>query len=398
MRRILSIGVLVGFALVARTSTPIVHAYATNGHAWGVSQVPYFVNPSNIYVSGSAAIAAFQSAASVWSTQSQASVQLVYAGTTNASSLSLDYQNNVFFRNDSNGYYAAETYWWYDGTGHLVDFDMVLHEASYTFYTGNTGCSGNGEYIEDLTVHEFGHALGLAHSSVTSATMYPTNTYCDTSWETLDADDVAGIESLYPPTQVIPLPPAPAQLGVAGDAGSPSSKLDLGWAGSAGASGYRVERSANGGSFSQVAQLGSSASSYVDSGLTGGTTYAYRVYAYNTSGSSPYSNVASGTTQVPPPPPPPGAPYGPNPSSGSTNVNPAITLTWSDAGATSYDVYMGSTLYASNLTRASLAVSLSATTQYSWSVVAKNASGAAQGPVWVFTTGTGSQPAHGRKK
>src|SRR5215510_7733346 len=42
--------------------------------------------------------------------------------------------------------------------------------------------------------HEFGHALGLAHSTVTAAMMYP---YYGGPHRYLDADDTAGIQAIY---------------------------------------------------------------------------------------------------------------------------------------------------------------------------------------------------------
>ncbi len=82
-------------------------------------------------------------------------------GYTDKSSLTNDGVNAVFFRDDSSGY-IAESYWWWDGTGHLVDADIVYHE-NYKFYSGNLGCNGDGYYIENTGSHEFGHLLGLAH-------------------------------------------------------------------------------------------------------------------------------------------------------------------------------------------------------------------------------------------
>jgi hypothetical protein len=77
--------------------------HADNGHRWASSKVPYYVNPQRIHVSAAAATGAMQQAAAGWSEQSNASIELVYAGTTNGSSFTLNNRNKVFFRNGSNG-------------------------------------------------------------------------------------------------------------------------------------------------------------------------------------------------------------------------------------------------------------------------------------------------------
>ena len=265
--------ILLGLGMVARH----VHAYTTNGHAWGVTQVPDDINPQNLYVSESSALAAVTSAAAAW--RGIANVELVYAGNTTGSTLSNNRKNEVFFREDVSSY-IAETYWWYDGTGHLVDADIVFHENN-RFYSANIGCNGDGFYMENTGAHEFGHVLGLAHSAVDTASMWPTSGACETIRETPDPDDIAGLVSLYAgsssPAPTTP-PSAPTGLTVGVSAGSPTSSLVLAWVDTAtDDTGYRVERSPNGLNFSQVAQLASNVTSYADSGLASGTTYYYRV-------------------------------------------------------------------------------------------------------------------------
>jgi len=373
--------IVLGLGLLARH----VNAYATSGHAWGVRQVPYYINPQNIYVSESSAVAAITSAAAAW--RGIGNVDLVYAGYTTGSSLTNNRKNEVFFRDDSSGY-IAETYWWYDGTGHLVDADIVFHENS-RFYSANIGCNGDGFYIENTGAHEFGHALGLAHSSVETASMWPNSGACETIRETPDPDDVSGLGELYPgsssPTPAAPS--APTQLAAAVSASSPTSSLVLGWLDNAtNETGYRVDRSPNGSSFSQIAQLGPGATSYVDSGLTSGTSFYYRVYAYNDGGASGYSNTASGQTQAAAPSVP-GTPGSPSPANGATNVGSSVTLGWTASNATKYDVYFRGALVASDLTTTSYRIgSVPDGTQYSWLVVAKNATGSTSGPTWSFTT------------
>ena len=59
--------------------------------------------------------------------------------------------------------------------------------------------------------------------------------------------------------------------------------------------GFRVERSINGGSYAEIGTTGANVTSITNTGLTRGVTYYYRVRAYNASGNSTYSNVASAT-------------------------------------------------------------------------------------------------------
>jgi hypothetical protein len=62
--------------------------------------------------------------------------------------------------------------------------------------------------------------------------------------------------------------------------------------------GFRIERALSAGAFMTIAKVPPNTTSYVDSGLLAGKTYRYRVSAYNRSGSSAHSNVASALTPV----------------------------------------------------------------------------------------------------
>jgi len=64
-----------------------------------------------------------------------------------------------------------------------------------------------------------------------------------------------------------------------------------------GETGFKIERKTGSeGTYIQIATVDANVTSYIDTGLSGGTTYYYRVMAYNSSGNSSYSNEASDTT------------------------------------------------------------------------------------------------------
>jgi fibronectin type 3 domain-containing protein len=63
--------------------------------------------------------------------------------------------------------------------------------------------------------------------------------------------------------------------------------------------GYKIERSTDGGkTFTQLTTTGANITSFTNSSLMAGKTYHYRIRAYNSSGNSGYSNIASSTTQL----------------------------------------------------------------------------------------------------
>jgi Bacterial Ig domain/Fibronectin type III domain len=59
--------------------------------------------------------------------------------------------------------------------------------------------------------------------------------------------------------------------------------------------GFRIERSADGGIFKQIASVNPNVVTYSDGGVQTGKTYSYRVRAYNKQGNSTYSNTVSAT-------------------------------------------------------------------------------------------------------
>jgi hypothetical protein len=180
-------------------------AFTVQGATWSATAipVPYYVNPANMDLPAAAIEPAIRTGADAWHVQSGSPFAFVFAGFSTQTVNTNDGVNVVMFRNASNGSVLATTYSWFSGS-RMIDADIVFWDAGFQFVTGTSGCS-NAFFIEDIATHEFGHALGLGHTTVASATMYPSISTCSQQGRTLDADDIAGVLSLYPATT----PPTP---------------------------------------------------------------------------------------------------------------------------------------------------------------------------------------------
>ncbi len=134
----------------------------------------------------------------------------------------------------------------------------------------------------------------------------------------------------------------------------------------------------------------------VPGGMTTSTTYVWRIDSKNSAGTTA-GDTWSFTTAAPPPPPTKAA--SPSPANASTNVPVNSPLSWAPStGATSYDVYFGTTLPSAPTSAGQTGTSytpstlLAPSTQYFWKVNAKNSSGTTVGDVWSFTTSAAPPP------
>lgn len=77
----------------------------------------------------------------------------------------------------------------------------------------------------------------------------------------------------------------------------PAAQLVLSWTDNSNNEfGFKIERGVDGSNFTPLATVGADVTTYVDEGLPVGTTYWYRVRAYNGAGDSSPSNAVSATT------------------------------------------------------------------------------------------------------
>ena len=167
---------------------------------------------------------------------------------------------------------------------------------------------------------------GFSSTELSGGTTY---TYRVRAFNAGGASDYSNTSEATTPEAPVP-PEAPANLAATATS---VSQIDLTWSdNSTNEDGFTIERCQGAGcvNFLSIAQPPAGTTSYSDTGRAAGTTYQYRVRAFNAGGPSAYSNTASATTPVPPQ-----SPVGDLDGSTTSTKNTwqaAVTVTVHDAG------------------------------------------------------------------
>ena len=85
------------------------------------------------------------------------------------------------------GYYSGNT---------IYDADVYTNTSVALYSSGESGCSAEYD-INGIMAHEVGHVIGIGHSNVSGATMYPSVSACNTGNRSLATDDVNAKNDLY---------------------------------------------------------------------------------------------------------------------------------------------------------------------------------------------------------
>jgi len=159
-------------------------AYVLSGYQWPVgSIVKYYINANTAQVGDEDTVV--KSAAHSWSLINPPGLQLSYGGMSSAKDYSYSGFNTVCWKDEGNNGTLATSYIWYSG-GTIFETDLVFND----FY--NWSNSGDDYDIESVALHEFGHWIGLDHSSTGIMTAY-----YDGIQHTIDNDAIAGFIALY---------------------------------------------------------------------------------------------------------------------------------------------------------------------------------------------------------
>lgn len=89
------------------------------------------------------------------------------------------------------GYYVSQT-----GDDRIYDADVYTNTSIQFYSSRESGCSAEYD-IDGVMAHEVGHVIGIGHSNVSGATMYPSVSACNSGNRSLASDDFAARDDLY---------------------------------------------------------------------------------------------------------------------------------------------------------------------------------------------------------
>jgi LmbE family N-acetylglucosaminyl deacetylase len=229
----------------------------------------------------------------------------------------------------------------YDRTANLDDHPDHFATADAVRAAGATGSWNLVWYIDYQTRKLAVNLSDAAHAIKDSEFKAYDNTMVAAGYTSYDADPwyLAWRWRTYFRTVAASIVPPNAPTNLAAQAVSPS-QINLTWADNAtNESGFRVERASDNagvaGTYSVIATLGANVTAYSNNtGLNAGTTYWYRMVAFNDAGNSGYSNQASATTLAPS-----GAPSNLTVARTVMKGNKIANLAWARGTATTIDVW-----------------------------------------------------------
>ena len=204
--------ILVFCSLISASVSVSSDAFVVSGPGWAGGQAMFYTMPVNTFGSNgltrSQLQAALKDALDEWSDNTAFSFTQVDSSSANISicpSLNLN-QVSVDPSQNDNGFTFSNV----DCSG--AAFSSGTLAIASTFQTANAKIQSSVVFNSDATwdiydgplrssgfdvtrvaIHEVGHSIGLAHSTVTPSIMLPSISDTDA----LQADDLAGIESLY---------------------------------------------------------------------------------------------------------------------------------------------------------------------------------------------------------
>lgn len=240
-RRLASILAASGMAAIIASAYTLYQSPGLPGVTikWNTNNILYYINPTGSGLSINELQPAIQSAFDSWG--SQTGITFQYMGTTTAKNDPNDHQNTIFWDTSPDHSFVSPTAA-FARTAPTINSNGYIYDADIGFSVGsvgwvltpppNSGCTGEAGQlfggiplvwnigqqgiggitfltsvynadVQATATHEIGHFLGLNHTLVQNAVMSIMTGatpafFCNTDQRNLKADDIAGVNFLYP--------------------------------------------------------------------------------------------------------------------------------------------------------------------------------------------------------
>jgi hypothetical protein len=183
--------------LVASAEPALAYVLLSPRRRWASTPVAvrtYNVGNSTI-TDGSGGVSAVVSAIKAWGIISSSSTSSPAVRGSAPATIMLNSNGNVCTGSclaaTLTGYYTTQS-----GDDLIYDADVYTNQRYDYYSSGEPSCSGEYD-INGIMTHEVGHVIGIGHSNVAGATMYPSVSACNSANRTLEADDTAAKNDLY---------------------------------------------------------------------------------------------------------------------------------------------------------------------------------------------------------
>lgn len=203
---------------------PELYRPADNGvkPSWNRPMKPIVYYLDSKFLKLSYGIEACNSAFEEWSKVSDTSVFLSYGGTVSFSGdwrvrmANRDYMDSVELVKENwiagEELFAITNIFYNVYTGEIWEADIFLNAQDYKWARRSSGEGSNIVDIQNILSHEIGHFIGIGHSQMRLATMYPFSSASETRKRTLHPDDKEALRYLYPANSSTTFSPSPWRL------------------------------------------------------------------------------------------------------------------------------------------------------------------------------------------